>query len=381
MAPSPSFDHTPAAAGDVPSRKRVLMRCVLAGLLLVAGVGSLVALTSVAGSCSPASTLQPQTSSSDCSAQAPYVLNPIEQYVSGVAIAWFSYGDLTPGATHTGQDGGAIYAVPIEDGGHCGAQNALLLQSYGHNDYGSGFGTYDLGAGQPFQDYLNGIQSGNRMSPQYDPRVNVPDSGCMTPDAGFVNCSIDAGGYEGVSFWARSFDPTGNVTTKTVNVALADKDTAYGIGSTCTLCCGTNGIEGGVITTTGAAGASVTTVSGFAGGGALWYPIGCPSAEAGSDYFAEAGPGVVSALPPPYCCGNNFTYYSLQTTEQWTLYTLPWSSFHQLAQPTRSPQGFDPTTVFQFLVTVPKEAHLSLWIHDIAFYRTKQGGAGAEAGP
>jgi hypothetical protein len=376
---SSNFDHALAGAGNVRSGGSEPRPRLAGWLLLLAGVGCLGALASFAGSCGNAGAVQPRTPSSDCAAQAPYDLSVIEHYNSTTSVAWFSYGDLTPGATHTGQDGGAIYPVDIEDGGHCGATGALLLQSQGHNDYGSGFGTYDLGAGQPIIDYLNGIQSGNRMNPlSYDPRVNAPDGGCILPDGSFVNCSIDAGAFEGVAFWARSFDPTGGLTTNTVNVALADKDTAYGIGSTCILCCGTNGIEGGVLTTTSGIG-TVTTVSGFAGGGAIWYPIGCPTSEAGPDYFAEAGPGVISVLAPPYCCGNNFTYYSLQTTDQWAFYTLPWSSFHQLAQPTRRAEGFDPQTVFQFLVTVPKEAHLSLWIHDIAFYRARQGDA--EAGP
>jgi hypothetical protein len=362
------------------SCRTALARHVLGALLLLAGVSSLLALTSLAGSCAPESTLQGVTPSSDCVAQAPYDLSVVEQYTPDAGVAWFSYGDLTPGATHSGQDGSAPPVVPIENGGHCGSHYALLLQSHGHNDYGSGFGTYDIGAGQPIQDYLNGIQSGNRPNPTlYDPRVNAPEGGCIL-EGGIVNCSIDAGAYEGIAFWARSFDPTGDLTTKTVNVALADKDTAFGIGSTCILCCGTNGIEGGTITVTSGIG-TVTTVSGFAGGGATWYPVGCPTADAAPGYFDEAGPGVISALAPPYCCGNNFTYYSLQTTGQWAFYTLPWSSFHQLAQPTRRPHGFDPQTVFQFLITVPKEAHLSLWIHDIGFYRTRRSDAGAEGGP
>jgi hypothetical protein len=68
---------------------------------------------------------------------------------------------------------------------------------------------------------------------------------------------------------------------------------------------------------------------------------------------------------------------AILTTENWQLYTIPFSSFNQAFQPDRIPSGLDTAKLALFTVVVPKESVVDLWIANLGFYRTKA----PEAGP
>ncbi|HXX68983.1 MAG TPA: hypothetical protein VEK07_17485 [Polyangiaceae bacterium] len=249
----------------------------------------------------------------DCSPDDTY--DKIETYEQGTPTPpWDSYGDNTPGATRTDIDGGPFPTQPIEDGGRCGSLQSLLLQSSGYQDYGSGFQDYDPGDLLPV---------------------------CIGPTGSDVTCPIDASGYEGIAFWARS----PGAATKTVTLQIADTH-SYNSSGALTTCvynvedAGSNGVN--VYTTP--ASATVAT-----------------------------GSSVASAEPPPDACGNYFQYW-LITSDDWVFYQIPFSAFTQAAQPNRNPNGFDPSTFFSFTIIVDKESQLSLWFDDFGFYPKKAEG-------
>jgi hypothetical protein len=272
---------------------------------------------------------------------------------------WYSYGDTTPGAVQTtGRVGGAwtveldgginySFTAPIENGGRCGSQRALFLQAHGFQDYGCGWGTYNIGV-------VGGYLGGQTCPYTY-------------PDGDAAVCPIAlAADYEGVTFWARSFDPTGAPTTKGLTISIDDKNShggAYLLDAS---------------TSTGFTDSGVCNVyeGGVLGNGAQSYAL------AGT--MGAAGGNTVSAQPPPDSCGNGFIH-AILTTEQWQFYTIPWSSFTQSAMPNRIPTGFDPSTFYSFRVVAPKEARVALWISNLGFYRHKRTDAGldatGEAGP
>ena len=338
-----------------PSKNRLGRRAepwILAAMILGAFVLSAGALSSLAIEGCSARPL-PTPVGIDCAEEAPYDLQVLEDYDT-TNYGWYSYGDTTPGGIiTTGMPGGATTVEPdgginysftaaIEDGGRCGSQRSLFLQAHGFQDYGTGWGTYNIGV-------MGGYLGGQT---------------CTDPagDGGSTVCPIDASGYEGVAFWGRTFDPTGAPTTKGFMLAINDKN-SHGGGWVPDASTSTGYTDSGFCTPYDA---------GVLGNGASTYTLVNGSGLAGG--------GGVSAQPPPDACGNNFQDAVL-TTEQWHLYTIPWSSFHQAAMPNRIPTLFDPSTFFQFLVIGPKEARLALWIDNLGFYRHKQPDAGLEAGP
>jgi len=259
----------------------------------------------------------------DCSPDDTY--DKIETYELGTpSPPWYSYGDNTPGATRTDLDGdgGPFPTQAIEDGGRCGSLRSLLFVSSGYQDYGSGFGDYDPG----------GLQT------------------LCAPNGTDLTGPIDASGYEGIAFWARS----PGASTKTVQLEITDTHSYNsvndaGMPNACTACmpyveeAGANGVN--VYTTS-----SVTASANVA-----------------------TGSSVASAEPPPNSCGNNFSYW-LITTDDWVFYQIPFSAFTQSAEPNRYPGGFDPSTFFTLIVVVDKEAQLSLWFDDFGFYPKKATG-------
>lgn len=264
----------------------------------------------------------------DCSQADSYDI--IETYSLTTTPTWYQYGDTTPGAVETPGtvlvDGG--YPIPwteaIENGGLCGSQVALVLQSEGFHDYGSGFGDYDPGS------LL---------------------TACLFPDgATGANCSYDASAYQGIAFWARS---PGN-HTKSVTVELADGN-SYDSPSALTQCLyQTNFIDSG-----GLAGQPTMVVV-------------SPTGVSGTGTTTTGGSG---QQLPPGTCGNNFVY-PLVTSDDWQLYKIPFSAFYQTATPNKEPKGFDPSTFFWLGMIVPKEAQLELWIDGLGFYPKKQAGGG-----
>jgi hypothetical protein len=147
----------------------------------------------------------------DCSVNSLYDFKPIYPFEVG-QTGWYQSGDCTgghwdPHPLVPGADGGTTLSdagacvfdpsvaspnkgnVPLEriaEGDRCGSQWAAYIQSYGHRDWGSLFGTWDLGA-------------------------NIPPA--------------NGDGYEGVSFWARNPSGTGHArgpTNKTIWFMVGD---------------------------------------------------------------------------------------------------------------------------------------------------------------
>jgi len=120
----------------------------------------------------------------DCAAGDAYDFLPTGQTfepASDGEPGWYSFGDCTV----RGRNSTAV--EPIEAGGRCGSTTALVLRSEGHNDWGSGFGTWEWAA-----------------APQ------------------------DATGYDGISFWLKN----PGATEKGLRVGFGDSQTDPN-GGTC----------------------------------------------------------------------------------------------------------------------------------------------------
>ncbi len=328
------------------------------GRVVLAFFGALASLAGIVGGCS--SRPVPPPAGIDCAEEAPYDIHVVEDYDTP-NYGWYSYGDHTPGGVvTTGAAGGAFtieddgginysFTAPIENGGRCGSHRALFLQAHGFQDYGAGFGTYNIGV-------VGGYMGGQTC---VDP----------TSDAGSTICPIDASAFEGVTFWARSYDPTGAPTTDAFTLSINDKNSHSG------------GYVPDASPLTGftSSGVCINYDAGILANGAAVYTTATNGAVMGA-----TGGGTVAAQPPPDSCSNSF-YDVVVTTRQWHLYTIPWRSFYQSAQPNRVPTGFDPSTFFQFMITTPRESRLALWISNLGFYRHKRADAGldsaAEANP
>jgi hypothetical protein len=167
----------------------------------------------------------------------------------------------------------------------------------------------------------------------------------------------DASGTEGMAFWARA----PGATTKAFTISLDDANTAPDAKR-----CVDYGTDGGTAAPSG------------------------PTTD-GLGNVISTGASVVQ--PQPDACSNSYTAVVVVTTE-WSLYTVPWERFTQVAAPNRVPNavftevGPVPGTgllidkIWTFILRMPKEATMELWLDNLAFYRTRTKGsaAGADAG-
>lgn len=141
---------------------------------------------------------------------------------------------------------------------------------------------------------------------------------------------LDATGYEGVSFWARA--PVAHTSTGFL-LTVNDRNTIMN-GMVCTQ---------PMVTTSG-----------------------------GAYTYNEAGMivPVGGELPAPTDCGNAFQRV-VTVSRDWQLYTLPFESFQQQAQPNRIPTGIDRSGIYQFTINIPKDSIIELWIDDLGVYRRR----------
>ncbi len=163
----------------------------------------------------------------------------------------------------------------------------------------------------------------------------------------------DASEYEGLSFWARA---PGN-TTKAFTVLLDDENT-FSTAGRCT----------------DYGGSGQGDSSGGGGGGASASDPGTNSSSNGRASFPDE-------------CGNSYAT-AVVVSDQWELYTIPFSKFTQTAQPNRVPNavftetggipgtGIIPGKLWNLVLRMPKEATMELWIDNLGFYR--KAGANAE---
>jgi len=320
----------------------------------------------------------PPATTVDCTVETAYDFRVVEDY--STVASWFSYGDLTPGAVHSqtvNAATGSLPTFPIEGDGVCGNTRALVLATAGHNDYGSGFGSYCLAN-------------------------NYADNGL-----GSYPCTPqDASGYEGFSFWARNLPlPLARVPGEvTTNVILDGGIPESSIAPDGSLIQPDGGklvyspfYEAGVLSvstpqgpfnpTTISPGVTVFFDDKHSSTLALTFNMNrgtkpeildtcilppmqrtCTTTVDTMGNTTTAGSGCV---PAPNQCGNSFTR-TLQLTEQWQLYLLPFRSFNQDAFPNRAAEDVDPATIFTFGMRFPKEAVAEVWLSKLSFYRKKQ---------
>jgi hypothetical protein len=144
----------------------------------------------------------------------------------------------------------------------------------------------------------------------------------------------DASEYEGVSFWARA---GGYGTSTGFTLTINDRNTTAA-GMVCVQPAATDVVEG--------------------------------------DYMYNEGGMIVPVggdLPSPQDCGNGFIRV-VSLTRDWRLYTLPFESFQQEAEPNRNPAGIDRTGIYQFTFNIPKDSIIELWIDDLGLYRHRSDG-------
>jgi len=156
------------------------------------------------------------------------------------------------------------------------------------------------------------------------------DWGAGFGDYAMPTAPIDATGFDGVSFWARA--PLAH-TSLGFLLTVNDRNTDQ---------------NGGVCVQP-----MVT-----AGGGGYTYN------EAGM--IVPVG----GELPSAEDCGNGFMRV-FRVTREWQLYTLPFESFQQTAQPNRVPTGLDRSGIYQFSFNIPKDSLAELWIDDLGVYRRR----------
>jgi hypothetical protein len=324
----------------------------------------------------------PPPAAVDCSVEDAYDIRSVENYDPGgnsYQASWFAYGDLTPGSVQTQGISAAnthLPTMPIEAGGLCGAQNALVLVSAGHNDYGSGFGSYCLG--------------GNYA--MLDPNTYV-----------YPCTAQDATGYEGFSFWARNPPlPLGHVPGQVISRVILDSGipeagapdgdiiTDSGYYDAPILTYGTD--QGPFKPTYTTKGVTVAFDDRHSSTLASTFNTVVEEAGVGSEISGpclQAPPsmgtcittvdpntgstttGGSGCVPLPNQCGNSFTR-TLALTDQWQLYLLPFTSFKQDILPNRTIEDIDLSTIFTFGFRIPKEAVTEIWITKLGFYRKKQ---------
>jgi hypothetical protein len=238
----------------------------------------------------------------------------------------------------------------------------------GHNDYGTGFGSYCLAN-----------------------NYNGPSYACAPQDGT---------GYEGLSFWAR--DPAlpldsvpGVVLTNFVGgrppadagpIRIVDSGyydaTVYTTGTTQAPFIPKTTTKGVTIFFDDQHSTTLAVPYGPTGNlkptDPQYLPNACdPPMMMGTCYVSTMDPTGASStsgsgcVPLPNWCGNSFTR-TLTLTDQWQLYLLPFTSFKQEALPNRSSEGPDPARIFTFGMRFPKEAVAEVWLSNLAFYRKKQ---------
>ncbi len=265
----------------------------------------------------------------DCDAGAPYTIRVYESYElndpSNLA-PWYGAGDFTPGATiTTTPNGSTIPATRIEGAGRCGSQYALLLESHNHHDWGSTFGDYRIGT-------------------------------YSTP------APLDVSQYEGVAFWARDPGYTSRYegpTTKSIVLNLVDVH-------------GTPGIATGYMVTYDG---SACTNYIFDAGGAVNIPI-----NVGTGSTPTGSQPVQGIVYPADACNSALFTLPIVLSDEWQLYTIPFSAFKEPALPNREPNGLDVSALMSFTISVPKEEQLEQWIDDLGFNRTNAGDGGTAEG-
>lgn len=201
------------------------------------------------------------------------------------------------------------------------------------------------------------IEGGGRCGSNFAMVVRASHNNDWGSLAGYNNFGRhDASEYEGLSFWARA----PRTTTKVFTVLLDDTNTFATQAKDgqdkqrCVVYGGTSNSGGNGSTST--------------------------SASAQVDNSGNSGR---ASFPDE--CGNSYAA-TVVVSDQWELYTIPFSKFTQTAQPNRVPNavftetggipgtGIIPGSLWNLGLRMPKEAQMELWLDNLGFYRKKRQG-------
>jgi len=271
--------------------------------------------------------------STDCTAQNGYVFydpntDPQKEALRlDNFVNWYVSADYTPdgGASPTEVATKAVASAqielvdPIPDGAVCGVTSAGVIRFSHNNDWGGLFGPWDFGT-----------------------------------------TAVDASGWDGIAFWARS---PGN-TTKGLTLSLNDTNTESDGSSTS---CQNYTIDGGVAAQQGS------------GQGGIDPSTGTPLSGSGT-----------TRAPFPNECSNLYTVVT-ELTSDWRFYPIPFSAFQQSAKPNRVPNsvfaagnvpgtGLLTRALRHFVLRLPKAAVAELWIAKLGFYKKNVSGAAVDGG-
>ncbi len=253
-----------------------------------------------------------------------------------------------------------VNCVPEEDRPlRCGNAPELFLKTYGHEDWGSAWGS--------------------ELKQRTDPYA--PDTGESPLD------------YEGLALWAKSERGADKglmfivETRQTIKPNGGERKLQTPKAPDGTPICGEvlRDKYGDPVLYFDENGKPLTDEEGHA---LQDYPGDCkqPTSDQGAaTYRMDTNGNLIlsSGVPEPDDCGNSFRHL-LYTTDEWKLYLFPFSSFWQEADPNRDPAGMDPTAIYQLAFRAEKETHIEMWIQNLSFYRhvgyEPPGGRGGRGG-
>ena len=260
----------------------------------------------------------------DCSVLDEYEFRNISDF-NGSDSGWFSYGDPTPGALITAEEGGTNVPVQeLEEPGRCGDTRFMALGARGFNFWGSGFGDWAHNS------------SGSRA---------------------------DGTGFEGISFWARA-------------PVYSEKMFLFNVDDSRTINLPPDPPEGEDLVPATSSDQDLDG-DGFVGPGDIARGTECrlpppvelgeaPCYRGGVDAPASAG----SRVPEPDECGNQFHTW-ITTTERWQLFLIPWDELVQWPCPNRLEGGIDRADIAKFEIKFRQGTQYEIWIDNIAFYRRR----------
>jgi hypothetical protein len=256
----------------------------------------------------------------DCSQEDPYTLEIAYGFEGDVAPGhWFGYNDETPVSRDSGPNrDNTANGIEIRtiDGGRCLSQEALVLTMSGRNAWGGSFGNWFL-----------------------------------------VDTPLDAGGYEGLSFWARApFD-------KSLTVVLEDNTSAARTRQVVRAQdAGTDADAEASIVTENIGDCEITDFD-----AAIVNLDGSVSTPDSRQNNGATLAAYDSGVRGPNDCGNSFTR-RLVLSNRWKFYTLPFDSFAQAQQPNLSPEGINRSAIHGLLFRIPISSTMELWLVDIGLY-------------
>lgn len=290
-------------------------------------------------------TERPDSVPVDCSVLDRYEFRNISDF-NGSDPQWFRYADPTPGGYPQPDIEGSDVPLDANDPPRCGDPQSLKLEAWGHNFWGAGFGNWGLN------------DPGNRAD-------------------GTV-----LGGFDGISFWAKSAPNSEknfifNVDDPRTMLNPPDPPERPAPESGLML----TAEQESCLDTVGGAVADGSHQDldgdGCIGPGDIAFGTECrlpPPEELGAVECYKGSVNEPSSagtrIPAPDECGNQF-HTLIETTEHWQLFLIPWDELVQWPCPNRLEGGIDRSQISKFEIKLRQGTRYEFWIDNIAFYRKR----------